>query len=273
MIPVIITAAICGAEVTRVDNPALPLTSDELARAARGCQDAGASVIHLHVRDENGAPTQDREVFRAAFDAMRAAGVTAIVQPSTGGAVGMTWQERIQPLELNPEMATLDCGTSNFGDTIFVNDLPTMRRFATEMIERSVLPELECFEPGHICNAIRLHREGLLTGHLHFDIVLGVPGAMPAGAKNLLFMVDQLPARSTWTVAAVGRHQLPMAVHALAVGGSVRVGFEDNVYYSKGVLATSNAQLVERIARLAAELGRPVATPDQAREFLGIATS
>jgi 3-keto-5-aminohexanoate cleavage enzyme len=273
MIPVIITAAICGAETTREDNPALPLTAAELAQAAKKCQDAGASVIHLHVRDQSGAPTQDREVFRAAIEAMQEAGVTAIVQPSTGGAAGMSWDERLQPLDLDPEMASLDCGTVNFGDTVFVNDLPGMRHAAAAMRDRGIAPELECFEPGHINNAMILHKEGLLNMHLHFGVVLGVPGAMPAGVKGLLFMVDHLPEGCTWTVAAMGRHQLPMAIHALAMGGNVRVGFEDNVYYSKGVPAASNAQLVLRITRIAAELGRPVATPDQAREILDITAS
>lgn len=270
MEPVIITAAICGAEVTREDNPALPITAAELAAAAREAQDAGASIIHLHVRDQNGEPTQDRQTFGAAISAMQAAGVTAVIQPSTGGAAGMSADERLQPVDLDPEMATLDCGTLNFGDTIFVNDLPLMRHFAGVMADRGIVPELECFEPGHVANAMQLHTEGLLPERLHFDLVLGVPGAMPAGVRSLQFMVDQLPPGATWTVAGVGRHQLPMAMHALAMGGHVRVGFEDNIYYRKGELATSNAQLVRRIARLAGELDRRVATPEQTRKMLGI---
>ena len=129
----IITAAICGAEVTKEDNPNLPLSALELAEAALEAEKAGASIIHLHVRDDAGQPTQNIEYFKRAFDAMNEIGISAIIQPSTGGAAGMTWQERIQPVNLNPEMATLDCGTVNFGDGIFVNDLPLMRRFAKEM--------------------------------------------------------------------------------------------------------------------------------------------
>ncbi len=266
----IITAAICGAEVTKEDNPNLPVTSEELADAALKAEEAGAAIIHLHVRDKDGNPAQDKSVFAAAINKMKDKGVTAIIQPSTGGAAGMTWQERIQPVYLNPEMATLDCGTTNFGDEIFVNDMPLMRNFAKEMQKLNILPELECFEPGHIYNALQLNKEGLLSGHLHFDIVLGVPGAMKASLKNLLFMVELLPAEATWAVAGIGRYQLPLATHAILMGGNVRVGFEDNIYYKKGVLAESNAQQVARIVRLAEELGRDIATPDEARRILHI---
>lgn len=270
MDPVIITAAICGAEVTKADNPNLPVTADELATAALECQEAGAAMIHLHVRNEQGLPTQELPYFTRAIDAIKAAGVQAILQPSTGGAAGMCWQERIQPTELNPEMASLDCGTLNFGETIFVNDLPLMRNFARTMVERNILPELECFEPGHIENALQLFKEGLLPGHLHFNLVLGVPGALSACIKHLVFMRELLPAGATWTGTGIGRNQLPIALHTMLMGGHVRVGFEDSIYYTKGVLAQSNAQLVKRIVRMAREIDRPVATPDQAREILGI---
>ncbi len=267
----IITAAICGAEVTREHNPNLPLTAEELARAAKEAEEAGASIIHLHVRDESGEPTQDQETFARAIKAMEREGVTAIIQPSTGGAAGMSWQERIQPVYLEPEMATLDCGTTNFGEEIFVNDLPLMRNFVREMNKYGVMPELECFEIGHIYNALKLCREELITGHLHFDLVLGVPGAMPGSFRNLLAMVDNLPEGATWTVAGIGPHELPLACHALVMGGHIRVGFEDNIFYRKGELAESNAQLVARIVRLADEVNREVASPDEAREILGLA--
>ncbi len=266
----IITAAICGAEVTKEDNTNLPVSAEELAEEAKKAEEAGASIIHVHVRDEDGNPTQSKEVFAAAIKAMEEKNVNAIVQPSTGGAAGMTWEERIQPVYLEPEMATLDCGTTNFGNDIFVNDLPLMKNFAKEMDKLDILPELECFEVGHIHNALYLKNKGLLNKHLHFDFVLGVPGAMKASVKNLQFMVDQIPEDASWTVAGVGRHQLPMATHAIMMGGHARVGFEDNIYYKKGELAKSNAQLVERIVRLADELGREVATPDEARKILGI---
>ncbi len=270
MKPLIITAAICGAEVTREHTPKLPLTAEELAEEAFKAEKAGASIIHLHVRDATGEPTQDKEVFRAAIEAMKDRGVTAIIQPSTGGAAGMTWQERIQPAYLSPEMASLDCGTLNFGDTIFVNDMPLMRNFAKTMAEHKIFPELECFEPGHIYNALRLRDEGLLPEHLHFDIVLGVPGAMKASPKNLLFMTELLPETVTWTAAGIGRHQLMINHLTIAMGGHVRVGFEDNIYYTRGRLAESNAELVERIVRIVQDSDRTVATPEEAREILHI---
>ena len=266
----IITAAICGAEVTKDDNPNIPVTAEELAEEAIKAEQAGASIIHLHVRDPEGNPTQDKQVFEDAIDAMKTKGVSAIIQPSTGGAAGMTFEERAQPVVLEPEMATLDCGTTNFGDAIFVNDMPMMREFATEMKRLNIKPELVCFEPGHIYNALQLDKEGLLQKPLHFDLVLGVPGAIKASLKNLMFMVDLLPENASWTVAGVGRHELPMATHAILMGGHVRVGFEDNIYYQKGILADSNAQLVERMVRLADELGRGVANPDEARKILNI---
>ena len=266
----IITAAISGAEASKEDNLNLPITPEEVAEEAFKAQEAGASIIHIHVRDKEGNPTQSKEVFAENIEAMKEKGVTAIIQPSTGGAAGMSWQERIQPVYLEPEMATLDCGTTNFGNEIFVNDLPLMKNFAEEMNKLDILPELECFEPGHVHNALYLHKKGLLPKHLHFDFVLGVPGAMKASIKNLSFMVDQIPEEATWTVAGIGRHQLPMATHAILMGGHTRVGFEDNIYYKKGELAESNAQLVSRIVRLADELGREVATPDEARQILGI---
>ncbi|MCG8452761.1 MAG: 3-keto-5-aminohexanoate cleavage protein, partial [Spirochaetales bacterium] len=193
MTPLIITAAICGAEVSRQDNPALPLTPEELAIAAKECQDAGASIIHLHVRDAMGAPTQSREVFQRAMSLMKEHGVRAIIQPSTGGAVGMSVLERMQPLFLFPEMATLDCGSLNFGEDVFLSDFPTMRALAQAMKEQRVLPELECFEMGHVANALRLNKEGLLPAHLHFDLVLGVPGGMEARGENLFHALSQLP--------------------------------------------------------------------------------
>ncbi|GAB4300883.1 MAG: 3-keto-5-aminohexanoate cleavage protein [Myxococcota bacterium] len=268
----IITAAICGAETTRKETPHLPVTAKELGDEARRCLEAGASIIHLHVRKPDGTPTQELGFFRDAFIAIRDACLELpIIQPSTGGAVGMTFDERAQPLELCPEMATLDCGTVNFGDEIFVNDLPMMRAFADRMVKIGTIPELECFDLGHIHNAEILIKEGRLRGHCHFDLVLGVPGAMNGSADSLFKMVSSLPAGATWTVAGVGRFELPLACVALGMGGHVRVGLEDNIFYRKGELSKGNAPLVERIVRIARELGREPAAPDEAREMLGIA--
>lgn len=271
MTKLIITAAITGAEVTKQDNPNLPVTPAELARAAKEAEEAGASIIHLHVRDRDGGPTQDIEVFQEVMDRMKDAGVTAIIQPSTGGAVGMTAAERLQPVNLKPEMASLDCGSINFGpDEVFINTPTIMETFAAEMKKAGVLPELECFDTGHLENALTLSRGESAPHHLHFNFVLGVKGGIPATVRHLQLLADSIPPGATWTVTGIGRHQLEMAFHAIPSGGHVRVGFEDNIYYSRGVLAESNAQLVRRVARLAEEYGRPVAAPDEARRILEI---
>ncbi|MCL6515862.1 3-keto-5-aminohexanoate cleavage protein [Alicyclobacillus sp.] len=265
----IITAAMVGAETTREQQPNLPITPEEIAEAAQACREAGASICHLHVRWDDGTPTQDRERFRETIEAIRKR-CDIIIQVSTGGAVGMTAEERLQPVALRPEMATLTCGTVNFGDGVFLNPPGDLERFAKALKVNGVRPEFEIFEAGMIENALRLWRKGLVEPPFHFDFVLGVPGGMPATPKNLLFLSELLPPGSTWSVAGVGRHQLPMAALAVVLGGHARVGFEDNIHYRKGELAQSNAQLVARVARIARELDRPVATPEEARRMLGI---
>jgi 3-keto-5-aminohexanoate cleavage enzyme len=206
--------------------------------------------------------------FREAYDAIREQS-DLIVQFSTGGAIGMTPQERSNVLQLRPEMATLTCGSVNFGDDIFENSFPIMRGILKKMNEFGVVPELEIFDKGHLANARRLARERLLTFPKHVDLVLGVPGGLEATVQNLCDLVDDLPEGCTWSVAGIGRQQLPMSMAAIAMGGHVRVGLEDNLYYSKGRLAR-NEELVARVARIAQEAGRPVATPDAARKLLGL---
>ncbi|MBU5427869.1 3-keto-5-aminohexanoate cleavage protein [Tissierella pigra] len=265
----IITAAICGAEVTKENNPAVPYTVEEIGREAESAYKAGASIIHLHVREDDGTPTQDKNRFKACMDEILRRCPDVIIQPSTGGAVGMTDEERLQPTELGPEMATLDCGTCNFGgDEIFVNTENTIKNFGRLMIERGVKPEVEVFDKGMIDYAIKYAKQGFIKEPMHFDFVLGVQ--MAASARDLVFMVESIPQGSTWTVAGIGRHEFPMAAIAIAMGGHVRVGFEDNVFIDKGVLAKSNGELVERVVRIAKELGREIATPDEAREILGL---
>jgi len=265
----IITAAMVGAETTRSAQPNLPITPDEIADAAFACYQAGASIIHLHVRNDDGTPTQSRARYRDTIARIQAK-CDVIVQVSTGGAVTMSATERLQPVALRPEMATLTCGTVNFGDEVFMNDPAHLVTFATALKDHGVRPEFEIFDAGMVQNALHLQKLGLVEPPFHFDFVLGVPGALPASAKNLMFLIDSIPADASWSVAGIGRHQLPMAALAITLGGHVRVGFEDNIYYRKGELATSNAQLVERIAQLAHTLDRGVATPAEARNLLGI---
>lgn len=265
----IITAAVTGAEVTRADNPNLPVTPAEIARAALDCCRAGAAIVHLHVRHADGSPTQDAAVFKETIDLIREQ-CDMIVQVSTGGAVGMSPEERIQPVRLRPEMASFSTGSVNFGDDVFLNPPGYLEHFARVMREHGVKPEIEVFEVGMINNALRLVRQGLLDEPLHFDFVMGVPGGIPATIKNLLHLVESIPPGSTWTVAGMGRHELPLATAAILLGGHVRVGFEDNIYYEKGVLAESNARLVERVVRVARIHGREPASPGEARRLLGL---
>lgn len=268
MDPLIITVAPTGAEVLPNQTPHLPYTAQMLGETAAACRAAGAAMMHIHGRRSDGRPTQDVETYRAFADAVRAKS-DLIIQFSTGGAVGMTPQERAVNLELRPEMATLTCGTVNFGDDVFENSFPVIRGILARMREFDVVPELEIFDLGHLDNARRLEREGLLTFPRHVDIVLNVPGGAEGSVENLVDIARRLPGGCTWSVAGVGRAQLPLAAAAIAMGGHVRVGLEDNLYYAKGRLAR-NEELVARVARLAEELQRPVATPDEARDLLGL---
>ena len=267
----IITAAICGAEVTKEQNPNVPYTVEEIVREAKSAYDAGAAVVHVHVRRDDGTPTQDRERFRECMDAIKAAIPDVILIPSTGGAVGMTAEERLQPTELFPEMATLDCGTCNFGDDVFENTMPTMRAFGKRMIENGIKPEYECFEMGHLDTVLKMAKKGEVPGDpMQFNFVLGVPGCTPATVKNLCWLVDAIPAGSTWTATGVGRSAFQLAAPTIVMGGNVRVGFEDNLYLSRGVLARSNGELVEKVVRLSRELGREIASPAEARAILSL---
>jgi 3-keto-5-aminohexanoate cleavage enzyme len=269
----IITAAICGAEVTKEQNPAVPYTVEEIVREAKSAVDAGAAIVHLHVREDDGTPTQSRARFQECEDAIYKACPNVILIPSTGGAVGMTPDERLQSTDTTPipEMATLDCGTCNFGDEIFDNTMPTMRAFGKRMIERGIKPEYECFEMGHLDTILTMARKGEVPGApMQFNFVLGVPGCTPATVDNLCWLVKNIPAGSTWTSTGIGRHAFTLAAPTIVMGGNVRVGFEDNLYLERGVLAKSNGELVDKVVRMAKLLGRPIATSDEAREILGL---
>jgi len=264
----IITVAGVGAETTKEAQPALPVSAEEIGIDAARCREAGAGMYHLHVRRADGSPTQDKEVFAAAVEEIRKR-TDIIVQTSTGGAMGMTADERLQPLELDPEMASLTTGTANFGDDVFFNDTALMTEFYQRMQKKGVRPEFEIFEAGQMDNAVKLIKKFGPAGPLmHWDFVLGVPGSMSGEPRNLMFLVDRVPTGSTWTCTGIGRWHMPITMTALALGGNVRLGFEDNVFYHRGVLAEGNAALVGRVARLAKEWGRETATPDEARQIL-----
>ena len=269
----IITAAICGAEVTKGQNPAVPYTVEEIVREAKSAVDAGAAIVHLHVREDDGTPTQSRDRFQECEEAIYKVCPNVILIPSTGGAVGMSPEERLQSTDTTPipEMATLDCGTCNFGDEIFDNTMPTMRAFGKRMMERGIKPEYECFEMGHLDTILTMARKGQVPGApMQFNFVLGVPGCTPATVDNLCWLVKNIPAGSTWTSTGIGRHAFTLAAPTIVMGGNVRVGFEDNLYLEKGVLAKSNGELVDKVVRMAKLLGREVATSDEARVILGL---
>lgn len=265
---IIITCAITGAETTKAANPALPVTPEEIAQGAFEAYQAGASVLHLHVRKDDGTPTQDVEVFRKAITLVRSK-CDIVVEVTTGGAAWMTPEERLQPVTLNPEMASLDCGTVNFGDEYIVNTLPIMRQFAREMKERGVRPTLECFDLGHVYASHILLKEGLIEAPFHYGLVLNVPGAAKYEPDVMEFMVRKLPAGAHFTAFGIGGKANVDSIYAtIALGGNIRVGFEDNIYYSKGRLAASNAELVERAARIAKDCGRTIARPEDVRALL-----
>jgi 3-keto-5-aminohexanoate cleavage enzyme len=278
--PCIITAAIVGAETTRKQNPHLPLTAEELGREAAACVRAGASVIHLHARDEHGNASQDTERFRAAIREIRKqtrdlGGV--IIQTSTGGAVGMSVAERAGPLGCTgddaPDMATLNVGTINFGDDVFMNKAADTVEMAERIRKHGATPEIEIYDAGHLDITAKLLKDGKIAPPLHIQFVLGVPGALSATERNLEFLLlrlGELGVPCTWGVAGIGRYQLPMADVAITWGGNARVGLEDNIYVDKGVLAEGNGPLVARAAELCQKRGRKIATVAEARALLGL---
>ena len=269
MDPLIITAAAVGAELTKEQQPHLPLTPAELAADAAACEEAGASIYHLHVRDPEGRPTMDVETFRAAHDAIRSHS-DVIVQFTSGGAAGDDEASRLAPLELRPEMATLTTGTVNFGDEIFSNPAPLVARLYKRMRSLGIMPEFEIFDAGMIESAQRVYEDNGGDHHRHYDFVLGVPGGLPAWSDSIAFLAAHLPDGASWTATGIGRAHLPVTTETLARGGHVRTGFEDVRYFAPGQLADSNRQLIERVVELARAGGREVATPPQARQILGL---
>jgi 3-keto-5-aminohexanoate cleavage enzyme len=266
----IITCAVTGAETTRKQNPNLPITPLEIAQAAAEACEAGASILHLHVRDEKGAPTQNIEVFKETIGLIKKYS-DIVIEVTTGGAVGMSLEERMGPLSLFPEMASLDMGTINFGDEFIENTLPMIRACAFRMKEKGVKPTLECFDLSHIDSAVRLIEKGFIKGPFHFGLVMGCPGGISYDKGVLEFFVKRLPPGSMWTAIGIGgRTSSKIIFDAVSLGGFIRVGFEDNIFYKKGELAKSNAQLVKRAFDLVRAKGCTVAGPDDVRKIFGL---
>jgi 3-keto-5-aminohexanoate cleavage enzyme len=270
--PLVIQCAITGSIDPDPERwPNLPATPDAIVAEALAAWRAGAAVLHLHAREEDGTPTQDREAYRALVDALRDAGCVAIVNLSCGSAGGRAVRdERLGPLELTPEMASFDCGSINFREQLFEGDLPFLRRMAEKFRAFGVRPEVECFDTGHVGLALQLRDEGLLDDPLVMQFVLGVPGSgVPATVAMVEHLRSLIPPDWPWSVCAIGRAQLSLNAYCILAGGHVRTGLEDNLWLRRGERAT-NAALVERVVRIATELDRPIATPDEARAIFGV---
>jgi 3-keto-5-aminohexanoate cleavage enzyme len=271
MSKVIITVALNGSVPTKQMNPNTPITPDEIAESAKRCEDEGATVVHVHARDAAGKPTLDPDIFAEIHEKVTIR-TEMICQISTGGRADLDAGLRAEPvLRIKPEMASLTTGSMNFPDQVYANSFETVGTLARAMQEAGTKPEMEIFEAGMIDNALLLLKQDLVEAPLHFDFVMGSRGSQPATARQLTFLGDSIPDGSTWTVAGLGRHQLSMGILAIGMGGHVRVGLEDNIYYRYGELA-SNEQLVSRMARIAKEAERGVATADEAREMLDLKT-
>lgn len=270
----LITVAPTGAEVSKADTPALPVTLEELVQTAKQCRAAGASIIHVHIRDDATMPTLDVGRLRETVSALRAA-TDLVVQLSTGGAVTDPEADRLRVLEAGPDMASCTMGTVNFGDDVFLNRWEFIVDLHHRMRERGIVPEYEIFDLGHLWALSRLlDKHGLPAGgHVHVDLVMGVPGGMPGTAAALVACVAamrDLPSGTTFSATGIGRSTLPVMLASLSAGGHLRVGMEDTVNYAKGQPVESNAQLVARAAELARLAQRPPLDPAEVRQLLAI---
>ncbi len=269
---IILSVATTGSWPTKAQNPGLPVTPEEIAQAAVESWREGAAVVHVHVRDDAGKMSCDLSRFLRVRELIRDQGCDILINFSTSGGAGRVGEEeRFNSLTAGPELGSLDAGSMNFNDRIFLNPPDFLEELARRMLAAHVKPEIEVFDSGMIGNALVLEGKGLIPSPLWWQFVLGVKGGAPATARSMLHLVDSVPAGSLWSVCAVGWRQLSMNVLAIAMGGHARTGREDNLYYRRGELARSNAQLVARLTRIARECGREPATPAEAREMLGLA--
>ncbi len=265
----IITAALTGSLPTKEQNPNVPITPDEIAQDALACYQAGASVVHIHARDKDGKNCHDTAVFQEIHDKIKALAPELIVQLSTGGRAGMSYESRRKCLFVNPEMASLSTGSVNFATSVYANEPQLIDDLAKMMQERNIKPEMEIFDTSMIKPGILLEQRGLIKKPLYFSFIMGAKNCQEASIGQLAHLLTLLPPDAEWSIGGIGANQIVMNMFGIAAGGHVRVGLEDNIYYKKGVL-TSNVQLVERVARMARDMGREIATPVEAREILGL---
>jgi 3-keto-5-aminohexanoate cleavage enzyme len=265
----IITVALTGNVPTKDMNPNLPVTADEIAADVRRCADAGAVLFHVHARDADQQPTLDIDAFKERSRKIKATAPEVIIQLSTGARAGKDWEARSNPVRLLPEMASFTTGSNNLSGIIYENSPQFIDFLAKVFKETGVKPEIEVFETGMINNALFLMNKGYLEAPLHFQFVLGAPGSMPGTVKNLLFLSESIPSGCTWTVAGIAKAEIPLAAAAVVMGGHVRVGLEDNLFMPDGSPA-SNPRLVEKVVAIAREVGRDIASPDEARTILSL---
>lgn len=281
--PVIITVALTGALADRTQCPAIPYTAAEIAEEARRSLEAGASIVHVHARQDDGKPAYDVESYRRIDEQLKAHCPRAIINYSTG-AVGVNRETRVaQVRALKPAMAALNMGSMNYAifshkkkqflhDHVFLNPFGDIQYYLEAMNEAGTLPEMECFDCGHIQNHEPFKAMGLLPNRLVFSLVMGVLGGIPATPRNLMHQVESLPEGAFWQCIGIGQQQWSLLPVAVSLGGGVRVGLEDNFYLKEGEMARSNGDLVAKAARMVEDAGGRVATPEEAREILGLAT-
>jgi 3-keto-5-aminohexanoate cleavage enzyme len=268
----IITVATTGAWPQKSDTPYVPLEPKEIADEVYACWKAGAAMAHIHVRNDEGKASMNFEKFKQTVEYIRATDCDIVLNLTTSGGIGLKDDERMKPFtELLPEMASYDCGTMNWAhSTVFENRPEFLEMLGQRMQEVNVKPEIEVFDDGMVYNALYYLKKGILKAPLHFQFCLGVPGGAGATVENLVHLKSLIPQDSTWSAFGVGRGAVPIMLAAIGMGGHVRVGMEDNIFLRKGVLAKSNVEFVEQVKTIAEQVGRPIATPAEAREILGV---
>jgi 3-keto-5-aminohexanoate cleavage enzyme len=266
----IITAAITGSLPTKKMTQHVPITPEEIAVDAKACYEAGASIVHIHARDKEENSTHNLEIFSEVYERIKEACPEIIIQISTGGRAGLGYESRSRALALKPETASLTTGSINFPNAIYENSPDLILSLAKDMEKYNILPECEIFDASMIQPAIDLYDSGVLTGKPYFNFVMGLKNCQPASFSQLNLLLNSIPLGSQWNISGVGKTQIWTTYMGVALGGHVRVGLEDNIFYTRGKLAT-NSQLVQRARRIIKEYGREVATPNEAREIIGIA--
>ena len=268
----IVTCALTGSASQWQKTPYLPITPEQIAEDAIRAHAEGAAVAHVHVRDPvTKAPNPNVELYKEVMDRVREK-CDIVLQLTTGGGgpYGISFEQRMSALDLRPEFASLNVATMTFGEGVFMNKPSDVEKAAAMMKERGIKPEVECYDVGHLELARRLVEKGLLSEPLRISLVMGVVGGIPATTENLVHMMKALPPGCRPNIIGVGRAQFPLATVGMTMGADVRVGMEDNIYLAKGVLAKGNGELVAKVVRIARELGKEIATPDEARAILGL---